>query len=91
MLVDVDRSAAELTMEGVVIGVDQVLQHVYLGVGVFVCEIPPHFTLQGRIETFRQRALNVAVLSCEEYDTSFFEKVLEMFIQELYTFVCLHV
>ena len=47
MLVDVDRLAAERTMEGVVIGVDQVLQHVYIGVGVFVCEIPPHFTLQG--------------------------------------------
>ena len=48
MLVDVDRSAAEHTMEGVVIGVDQVLQHVYIGVCVRVCEIPPHFTLQGR-------------------------------------------
>ena len=90
MLVDVSRSAAERTMEGVVIGVDQVLQHVYIGVGVFVCEIPPHFILQGRIETFCQRALNVAVLSCEECDTSFFKKVLEMFIQELFTFVCLH-
>ena len=91
MLVDVDRSAAERTIEGVVIGVDQVLQHVYIGVCVRVCEILPHLTLQGRIETFRQRALNVAVLSCEECDTSFFEKVLEMLIQELFTFVCLHV
>ena len=69
-------------MKRVVVRVDQVLQHIYIGVCVFVCEIPPHFTLQGGIEAFGQRAFNITVLSCKKCDASFFHKVLEMFVQE---------
>ena len=65
--------------------------HLYIGVCVVVCEIAPHFTLQGGIEAFGQRAFNVTVLFCEECDASFFHKVLEFFIQELFTFVSLDV
>ena len=78
-------------MKRVVVRVDKVLQHIYIGVCVLVCEIPPHFTLQGGIETFGQRTFNVTVLSCEKGDASFFEKALEMFVQELFTFVGLNI
>ena len=70
-----DRSTFECLMKRVVVRVYKVLQHIYIGVCVVVCEIAPHFTLQGGIEAFRQRAFNVTVLSCEECDASFFHKV----------------
>ena len=78
-------------MKRVVVRVDHVLQHIYIGVCVFVCEIPPHFTLQDGIEAFSQRAFNVTVLSCKKCDASHFHKVLEIFVQELFTFVGLDV
>ena len=64
-------------MKRVVVRVDQVLQHIYIGVCFFVCEIPKHFTLQGGIESVGHRAFNVTVLSCEKCDASFFHKVLK--------------
>ena len=78
-------------MKRVVVRVYKVLQHIYIGVCVVVCEITPHFTLQGGIEGFGQRAFNVTVLSCKQCDASFFHKVLEMLVQELFTFVGLDV
>ena len=51
----------------------------------------PHFTLQGGIKAFGQRVFNVTVLSCKKCDASIFHKVLEMFVQELFTFVGLDV
>ena len=55
-----------------VVRADQVLQHIYIGVCVVVCEITPHLTLQGGVEAFGQRAFNVNVLSCKKCDASFF-------------------
>ena len=78
-------------MKRVVVRVYKVLQHIYIGVCVVVCEITPHFTLQRGIEACGQRAFNVTVLSCEECDASFFHKVLEIVIQEFFTFVGLDV
>ena len=78
-------------MKRVVIRVYKVLQHIYIGVCVVVCEITPHFTLQGGIEAFGQRVFNVTVLSFKKCDASFFHKVLEMLVQELFTFVGLDV
>ena len=78
-------------MKREVVRVDQVLKDIYIGLCVVVCEIPPHFTLQGRIEAFGQRAFNVTVLSCKKCDASFFHKALEMFVQELFTFVGLDI
>ena len=49
-------------MKRVVVRVYQVLQHIYIGVCVVMCEITPHFTLQGGIEVFGQRAKNVMPL-----------------------------
>ena len=59
-------------MKRVVVRVYKVLQHIYIGVCVVVCEIAPHFTLQGGIKAFGQRAFDITVLSCEECDASFF-------------------
>ena len=78
-------------MKRVVVKVDQALQDIYIGVCVGVCEIPPHFTLQGGIEPFGQRTFNVAVLSSKESDSSFIEKLLEMFVEEFFSFVGLNV
>ena len=71
----------------VVVRVHQVLQDIFIGVCVVVCEIPPHCTLQGGIELCGQRTCNVTVLSGKKCNASFFEKLLEKFLEEFFTFV----
>ena len=54
-------------------------------------EIPPHFTLQGGIEPLGQRTFNVAVVFGKKCDAVLLEMVLEMFVEEFFTFVGLNV
>ena len=47
--VDVHRSPSEHGVISVVVRVEQVLQYIYVSVGVLWSEIPPHLPLKGRV------------------------------------------
>ena len=73
-------------MKGVIVRVYQVLQHIYVIVGVGVIEILPHLSLKGGIHSFGLGTFYV--FSGEGTDSLVFQIFLESTVQEIFSFVC---
>ena len=76
-------------MHGVVVGPDNVLQHVHVTSSVFVREISPHPRLESSDEALGTGGLNVgAGCKSKEY-ALFFQKVLENFVGKFFATITL--